>query len=56
MLQERSKFFFSTNLQEFCDAIKQVAMGKAPGNNYIPPEILGYGGHKLTKKLTIKRF
>lgn len=39
------------DLKEVQDSIKQMSIGKAPGNDGIPPEIYKYGGIKLAKKL-----
>ena len=38
-------------MKEVSDSIKQLASGKAPGNDGIPSDVYKYGGQKLIKKL-----
>lgn len=50
-LPEKTELSVLPTLQEVFEAIKQIAMGKAPGNDAIPPEVFKYGGQKLAEKL-----
>ena len=50
-LPEKIQLSVLPTLQEVFEAIKQIAMGKAPGNDAIPAEVFKFGGQKLAKKL-----
>ena len=50
-LPEKTELSELPTLQEVYGAIRQIRMGKAPGNDAIPPEVFKYGGRKLVRKL-----